>query len=67
MKEFISNETENILTVLTKKTGKTEKEIIEIAIKMFAEKEEIIQKRIKEIELLGDDALLNIDEIIKNK
>lgn len=64
---MLSDETNDLLAVLAKKTGKTEKEIIEEALKMFGEKEEIIKERIAKIELFGEEALLNLDNIIEER
>lgn len=64
---MLSDKANDLLTVLVKKSGKTEKEIIEEALKMFWEKEEIIKERIAKIELFGEEALLNLDNIIEER
>lgn len=64
---MLSDEANDLLTVLTKKTGKTEKEIIEEALKMFDKKAEIIKERIAKIELFGEENLLNLDNIIEER
>jgi predicted transcriptional regulator len=55
------------LSKLAAMTGKTQSRIVEEAIMMFKEKEDIINARIKKIEELGDDAFLDIDKLIEKR
>ena len=63
----IDEESNNILSKLSKLTGKTKSKVFEEAIRVLEEREIIIRSRIETIDRLGDEALLDFDEYVKNR
>lgn len=63
----IDGESNDILSRLSKLTGKTKSKIFEEAIRVLEERETTIRSRIETIDRLGDEALLDFDEYVKNR
>ena len=63
----IDGETNELLARLAANSGKTKSKVFEDAIKLLESREELIQSRIRAFEELGDDALLDFDELMKNR
>lgn len=63
----VNGEANDLLNELVKRTGKTKSRIFEEAIKVMKAREEIIYARMLDYEKNGDNAFLNIDELLKNK
>ena len=60
----LKGETSDTINQLVEETGLTKSAIIEQAIEYFNTREDIINKRVKRIEKLGDAAYLNTEDII---
>jgi len=63
----IDGESNELLSKLSKLTGKTKSKIFEEAIRVLEKREETLRNRIATVERLGDAALLDFDEFIKNR
>ncbi len=63
----ISGEANDDLNYIAELTGKTKSKIFEEAIKIMKEREEIIYARMENYQKYGKDALLDFDEIMKNR
>ena len=63
----LDGSTNDKLSELAAMTGKTKSRIVEEAISMFAERQSIIEARIQKVQELGDDAFLDIDEILEKR
>jgi len=63
----IDGETNDLLNELASNSGKTKSRVFEEAIKALKKQEDITKKRIELFEELGDDALLNFEELMKNR
>jgi len=63
----IDGESNELLSKLSKLTGKTKSKVFEEAIRVLEKREETLRNRIATVERLGDAALLDFDEFIKNR
>ena len=63
----IDGESNKLLANLSELTGKTKSKVFEEAIKVLYERQETLNNRVATIERLGDEALLDFDEFIKNR
>ncbi len=63
----VDAETNELLSRLSANAGKTKSRIFEEALKALKKQEDITESRIKAIEELGDDALLDFSELMKNR
>lgn len=63
----LKGDSADLLSALAHITGKSKSRVIEEAILLFKDKEEIIRKRIEKIETSSDNVFLDLNEIIEER